>query len=298
MSIRRKTRNRILLLLSLAVVGTGALGGAYFVRRAILNASAMRDREAGMASVKAEDYAKGLQELGNYLARFANRPEAQESRYADALFNYALSRQMVEEPKRAHLMIAVPLWKRYLALPIVIRTQKSEAERVERNEVIIVDLPLLELREARHKLLDAQVGVGWLPEALDTASIILKTEPEHLKSLAVETQVLQQQRKYSEALIAAQAWAAAYPYDLEAHQMVVQLTGQLEPEKANNKYFVYYAEELLKTDPKEPRYALLASLATDQGADLKDRERPFRCSISESPGAAIGPSLGSIYSAG
>jgi hypothetical protein len=126
------------------------LAGAYYIRRGYLNAAALRNRDAGMASVKAENYDQGLVQLGGYLGRFSNRPEQFEARYAEALFNYALSRQMVEEPKGAHLVTAVSLWKRYLAI------QPGNSE-------------------ARHKLLDAQLGLGWVPEALDTAQEILKT---------------------------------------------------------------------------------------------------------------------------
>ena len=139
MSIRRKTRNRLLLLLAISVIGVGGLAGTYYIRRSYLNAWAMREREAGMVSVKAEDYAAGLAQLGHYLGRYSDRSEQFEGRYTDALFNYALSRQMVEEPKMAHLVTAASLWKRYLA----IRPNNAEA---------------------RHQLLDAQLGLGWIPE--------------------------------------------------------------------------------------------------------------------------------------
>ena len=40
MSIRTKTRNRLLLLLAVSVAGGGVLVGAYYVRRGYLNAFA------------------------------------------------------------------------------------------------------------------------------------------------------------------------------------------------------------------------------------------------------------------
>ena len=273
MSIRTKNAHRLLLLLSLAVVGTGALAGTYYARRGYLNASAMHDRELGLAAVKAGDYPSGLTELGHYLGRFAERAEAHEIRYADALFNYALARQMVEEPKEMHLVTAVSLWKRYMAL----RPDNAQPPQ---------------LLEARHWSLDAQMALGWLPEALDTAQDILKTDSNDLKSLSVRTQILHAQRKFPEAQAAAQAWAKAYPHDFDALLMLEQAKSQQDPEHAT-EIFANDAAALLKSEPNEPRFELLASLAADLGIDLTDK-KAASLKLSEAARKALAAEAGNL----
>src|SRR5271154_1581639 len=103
MSLRAKTKRRLLILLSCSVAGAAALGGAYGVRRAVLRSHALHARDIGLAAAKVHDYETALTQLGVYLSRFPND--------ADALYYYSLSRENVEEPNSRNLIQAVGLWR-------------------------------------------------------------------------------------------------------------------------------------------------------------------------------------------
>src|SRR5690606_25216397 len=140
MSIRAKTKKRLLILVLIVTVLSGATVGAYLYRVNQIRQNTLDARVEGQAALEEGDYYTAMHRLGVYVNH--NPKDAQ------ALYQYAQARQQVPEPQAKHILDAVSLYRRVLDLDPT-------------------------HQEARLKLLDLYTSIGYGNEAVDTADAYL-----------------------------------------------------------------------------------------------------------------------------
>jgi tetratricopeptide (TPR) repeat protein len=234
MSLRGKSRRRLLILLSV-VVGLGMVGGlTWFIRLSVLRREAIRSRDEGMVAYKAGDYQSSLKELGVYLGRFPTD--------VDVLLPYAKSRLNVEDSQHSNVGQAILLYQRVLQLRPA-------------------DL------EAQSQLLDLYNSVGHNAEAISTADAIIarpavsKTDLAHAYLVKANAQMRMQ--KLDDAQMTVRKWTEVAPTDLNAR--VIEL--ELVMKKSDARHARDYADQLAAAHPNDDRFQLLRSVAAAVAGD-------------------------------
>jgi len=118
MRLKPKTIRRLTLAGAVVVLTIGVAVALLFVRTAQSQAIADRLRAQGMAAHEAGEHFEALSELGRYLRRVPEDP--------DALLAYARSREAIEEADGRHVLESIGVLQRYLVLRPHDRDSKLE----------------------------------------------------------------------------------------------------------------------------------------------------------------------------
>ena len=224
MSIRSKSRKRLVVLLVSALVAVGLLFGGVSVVKLRRDAARRQGRDAGIAAVQQGDWGHGLELLSKYLAAVPSDSEA--------LYHYAIARSKVPTKDRRHLLDACGA---------MYRVHQIEPEN----------------RDAQQKLLELFTQAGGSTEALATADDVLRREPDNAAAAYLRTLALQQLRRFPEARQTAESLVAAHPDYYEAHRLLLELLNQTGVE---DQKLVEVCRGYQESHPDDPRFRLLMAM--------------------------------------
>ncbi|MCL2645707.1 MAG: tetratricopeptide repeat protein [Phycisphaerales bacterium] len=225
MSMRQKTKRRLIFLLAATVGVALLLGGGYWWRQQRHERQIMDCRNEGLAALQEKNYGVALYKLYTYLQRY--------DRDAEIMLSYVEARTQVEEPNGKHLLDAINMLQRYL--------------QIKPNDLA-----------ARHRLLELYINAGFNSEALATADDLLSRQSNDVTVLKYKTAALTRLRRISEALKVAQETGQIAPLDLDNQATILVL---LSKQGQTPAAVIQHAEELQRKHPSDPRFALLVSIA-------------------------------------
>jgi tetratricopeptide (TPR) repeat protein len=223
--IRAKTKRRLVILLVAGVSFMALAGGAYAVRKAWQRSQALSAGKEGVAAAKAGDYKNALKQIYVYRRKYPNDIEA--------LYYFALARQNVPEPDGGNLLEAASLWRQYVD--------------VKPDDI-----------EARRRLLDLYLNLGFNSESLDEADALLKRVPDDPASLRARAIAFYRLRKFADAQQAIERLTRLKPDDFE--NQLLSFTIQ-SANGATPQQLVAKVVELRKAHPNDVQFALLLSIA-------------------------------------
>lgn len=270
MAIRRKTKQRVSIILAvlLVLVGTGAV---IYVRAANRERARLaRLRQDGLAAYAAGEHARSVVLLGQYL----DKARAQHTD-PEALFAYGRSR-MIHEPTPRHLLESIKVFQTY--------------ERLRPTDA-----------EARRLLLELYPRVGYTEEALKLADDLLGRDPRHVPALRAKARVMRRQaqrgaRKYEDALQAAEELNRVAPGDLDGQFLTLYLLLDLHTDP---KEIVARYEALQQAHPDDARFELLLAQAYDVAREHDKARRMLKTAAAHAAGdpalvAQIVPALDGV----
>ena len=251
MSMRPKSRRRLLLLFTVVFCICVVTGTFAILRIVHLRHVAQKGRLAGLEAIEQQDYPRALQQLGLYLSR---NPED-----VDVLLLYAKARENVEQPNGQHLGQAIALYQRALQL----RPGTPQA---------------------REHLLELYPAVGFNTETIALADNILAEVKDvsadaHAQIVhALQSKVVAQMRmqRLDDAQLTMQKLTLLQPEDLEFRVLELQLLLQ----KSKPQAVFQYASQLASQHPDNPRFMLLKSIAASLCDDNKTATEIVRPLIS------------------
>lgn len=171
MSVRSKSKRRLLILVAGVLALCMAAGGFYVYRKARIRHEFARLRADGLAAARAGDHARVVECLGQYL----RRDPSDEA----VLVEYAKSRLLVPAPRNQHKVQAIMVLRHLVRL---------HPERTD------------ELRT----LLSLYAESGYVTETAETAKLLAAKFPNDPQVLDLEAHALLRLRDYAAALAAAQ----------------------------------------------------------------------------------------------
>ena len=186
MSLRAKTKRRLIVLLVASVAIAASLGGYVALRVGQLRARARHAGDIGMAYAISNDYENALPNLGQYLGRFPDDP--------DALYYCGIAREKID-PRFSTLVEATQYYRRAIQL-----CPPGGAW----------------LTDARRRLLKLYVRIGYNAEAIGAAGALHDALPKDRDALYYKAYAqLQQQNR--DALDTIRQCNDLYPLDFESH---------------------------------------------------------------------------------
>ena len=225
MSMRPKTKRRLIILISALIVISGTVAGLVLLQQHRNEQALMERRRVGMEAFHRGDYSEALYPLSGYLVK---RPRDLEARFA-----FAKSRSEVEDPKVDYL-----------------------GEAIAHLLVYLQDRP--EDGTARHLLLELYYKSGRNAEAIDLATQLLARDPGDIEALRNRSKCQYRLRKFQEALADAEKLNELAPLDLEGQQLTYELFFQLKRPVAE---VLKRAEEARAKHPDDARFELLQAFA-------------------------------------
>lgn len=171
MSVRSKSKRRLLILVAGVLTLCLAAGSFYVYRKARIRQEFARLRAEGLAAAQANDHPRVVDRLGQYL----RRDPSDEA----VLVEYAKSRLLVPAPQNQH---------------------KVQAVMVLRHLVGLYPQRIDELRT----LLSLYAETGYVTETIGAADMVLKRFPNDAQAMDFKARALLRLRQYDEALAAAQ----------------------------------------------------------------------------------------------
>ena len=232
MSVRVKTKRRLMYLATAGVLVAALGGGAYAFRSRSIAAQLVQSRAEGVEALKSGNYEVALHKIGRYVQRNGND--------AEALYQYALAREQVPEANGRHIGQAIAVYRQLLSL---------DPSRLE----------------ARRRLLGLYVDYGFNQEAVDTADAIMSVEAKAQASaedrraaLRGKARALARQRKFDKALDALTEFGKVAPTDLEMQRLALEVM-LARGDPATDA--VERAQRLLGEHPDDARFELLLGIA-------------------------------------
>jgi tetratricopeptide (TPR) repeat protein len=221
----KTTRNRLLILATASTLAVAGVGSAFYLHSRQAEQKLLDARAAGLLLFQQHKYADALPQLGKYIARHQSDP--------DALYAYATSRALTEEPDGRHVIEGMQLLRRYLDLAP-------------------------DNAEARELLLDLYTRAGYSNEAVELADRVLSSRPDDTAALRARYIALGRLRRFDDAIKAVDTYLARNPADLAAHQFKLAL---LDVSKAPPEKFQAHADLVAKTlGPTDPRAMLVQAM--------------------------------------
>jgi Tfp pilus assembly protein PilF len=226
MSIRPKTKRRVVTLALVAALVIVAAIGLYRYRMWQADQKIAQIKTEGMAAFNAGDYPTAIDKLSVYVTKHKSDTEA--------LMAFAIARSKVPTLDYSYIAQAINIAHHYCDL--------------QPNDVA-----------AQHFLLELEApNSAYAAVALDQAHDLLKGNPSDLTALKAIAQIQTRERKFDEALDAAQRYSDSNPTDLEMQQRVLFLMQALGKEPAD---IHARADALQKKYPNDPRYLLVQAMA-------------------------------------
>lgn len=231
MSLRPKTKRRLLVLLAGAVLITGSVTVVVKVQLRRHEATRLQYRGKAMDAYARGDYAGALEGFKRYLSN--------ESTDAEAIYAYGVSRSLVPRADFAHLSEAKSIFGRYLEL----RPGETRAQ---------------------HQLLDIYQKLNYDAEALSLADALLAKEANDVPALKARSKALARQGKNEDALAASMRVNERAPESLHDQKRTYMLMKQL---KRPDVEIIARAESMLKAHSSDPKFELLRAFAASLAGD-------------------------------
>ena len=247
MTVREKTRRRVLILMAVLILAGCGLGGLYVRRQAQRSQRAQEHRAEGIAAFEEGRYRDALDGLGHYLKR--------NEQDVEVMYRYAQARLRVPASGNAHIPRAIGVLQRVLQLE--------------------PDYP-----RARHDLLDLYVQVRYSSEALDLAEAILARDPVDHEALRAKAICLARLRRFDQALPFARQSLEADGSDLAMQLLFLDILKQLDrpvPE------LVAWAQNLRDAHPDDPLFELVLGHAYRLAYDRKNAIKWLRSAAAHAP---------------
>jgi len=225
MSIRAKTRRRLVVVLLVAIAVVAASSAFVAVRHGQIKADYEQKRAAGIAAAQAGDHAQALKLLGQYLRRNGDDYEA--------LYHYATARRYVPAEDHSHLAAAADALRR------VVEHDPDD-------------------RPARDELLELYMQIGRSTEAGAIADQILADQPNDAEALYAKAIVELGLNRNGPALAFAEQLIAAHPEHYKAHQLALQL---LHMAGSTPEQIIARAQQFRTDHPGDRRFDVLLAFA-------------------------------------
>ncbi|MGA2441096.1 MAG: tetratricopeptide repeat protein [Tepidisphaeraceae bacterium] len=240
MTIRPKTKRRVLILITVLAIFSGAVAWLYSYRMGIAEGKLELDKQLGMAAYRKGDYPTAVDKLSEYINHEQKRPHNQLD--PEALLAFANARAKVPTKNEDYIVLAIKTLQWYCTL-------------------------VPENAQAKDQLLEMEAAhANFAPDVLARANDILRSNPNDLVALKAIAQVNVAQKKYADAAPAARRYVELAPTDLDMQRInfeIMQATGV--PAADMQKY----ADALRAKYPTDPRFKIVKAWAYSFG-----RSRP------------------------
>lgn len=247
MSVKAKTRKRLVVLMT-AAVGLTALGGgawAYHLHRkaAWLNS----ERALGMEAAQRDDAVATVKHLAAWLGRHPNDVEA--------LTAYAKERMLVESPDNSHVWDTITKLRRLVEL-------QPDADGPRRD------------------LMRLYARYGFATEALDTADAILAKKAGDVEAIKLKLGALIRLRRWEEAYGTTEGWAKLEPSNPEP---VLRAMGLMAQMNRPAKEIQDRAKAVAAKDPTSPLSQLLVGVSYALTDDIPSAQKLMKQAAAQKP---------------
>lgn len=228
MTIRPKTKRRVLILIVVSVLIVAGGAAFYGYRQKQIHGQYMDTRALAMKAYEQQHYSEAIPLFSKYSARYPNDKEA--------LYAFAISREKVPEADGSHISHGITLFRHYLELD----PGNSDAQ---------------------HKLLDLESPrSSYAGEAINLANEILQSNPKDLDAIKAITQcrLEQGEAQYPEALKYSLMYNDLNPTDLEMQTRTLQILHAMHKPGSE---IAKRANDLLAKNPHDPRFLVLKSVS-------------------------------------
>lgn len=225
MSIRAKTKRRLLILTGGSAAVLAMLVGLYLYRMTQIEQEMAEHLELGMEAMEAEDYPTALDHLREYRRR--NRDDV------EVAYQLATAAQQVERPQGRHLSEAIAIYQDLL-------------ERDPSHE------------QAQRELLELYVQVRFDVEAIELADRLLQRFPDDAEIMRHKVTSLIRLRRLDEALELAEQAVELEPTHLPTHERVLEILRRLD---RPGEDLVAWAQQYHEQYPEDPQFEALLGFA-------------------------------------
>jgi Flp pilus assembly protein TadD len=262
MSVRSKTKRRVIILAASAVVAVALLGGGYVFRKAQIRKDYMGSRERGIAAFNAGNYGTAVGELGRYIGRYGTDADA---RY---YFGEAVKRSDPGDGRN------------YMAA--IFNLRQFVGARPERKDV------WLELAT-----LNSQVGRN--TESIEAAGHVLEGGKSDIEALRARARAYAGLREFKAALADAEKCAELDPNDVGTQVRIFQLYRELSQKdkilQRAQKYFADFSGDANSELLMSVAYSLMDEFTPEQ------REAAWKLALRVDPDKKLIETLGRSISA-
>ncbi len=236
MTIRPKTKRRLLILLTGLLVFSGAVAWLYAYRMRVAESKLQLDKQVGMAAYRSGDYQTAIDKLAEYISHEQQRDHGQLD--PEALLAFANSRAKVPTKNDDYIVLAISNLRQYCSL-VPENTQ-------ERDHLLEMEAP----------------SPAYEPDALARANDLLKNNPNDLVALKAIAQIQVRERKFQEAAPAADRYTQLSPADLDMQRLNFEIMQALSrPALEMHRR----ADALHAKYPADPRFLIIQAWAYDYG---------------------------------
>jgi tetratricopeptide (TPR) repeat protein len=232
MTIRPKTKRRLLILLTGAALLSVAMAWLYSYRIAIAERKLIQDKQVGIDAYSNGDYQTAIDKLTEYI----NHEQKRDPQEMDpqALLAFANARAKIPTQNEDYIVTAVTTLRRYCVL-------------------VPNDL------HAKEQLVEMEAPYSsYTPDALSRASDLLKTNPDDLAALKATAEINFRQQKFNDAAPAAQRYVELAPTDLDLQRIYFQI---MQSTSHPTSELLKHADDLLAKYPADPRFKIVKALA-------------------------------------
>jgi tetratricopeptide (TPR) repeat protein len=245
MTIRPKTKRRLLILLTGTVIFFVAVAWLYSYRIAIAQRKILADKQIGLNAYHDGDYQTAIDKLTEYI----DHQQKRDPREMDpqALLAFASARAKVPTKNQDYIVTAVTMLRRYCIM-------------------------VPEDTQAREQLVEMEAPFSsYTPDALSRAGDILQNNPDDLVALKATAEINFRTQKYEAAAPAVRRYLELSPTDLDLQKIYFQvMQSTSRPPEEMQKH----ADDLLAKYPADPRFKIVKALAYYYGRnDLKTPEQ-------------------------
>src|SRR5258706_6365911 len=238
MTVRAKTKFRLLILLASVALLIGAAATVYGVRKRHTRQLYAARRVLGMTQYKNGDFVDAVVILGPVIRR---EEYAQD---AEAIYAFAESRKRVETPDGKYLRDAMTMLQRVLSI------------QPERADV-------------KSELLDLYTQLGYNFEAVELAKKLLDKNPRDLEALRAKARGLAASQKSDEALAVCKEFNAIAPLDLEMRILSLEVLRDLR----RRPQILDQVQDLLAKYPNDGKVELIAAFAFTLVEEIPETQR-------------------------
>jgi tetratricopeptide (TPR) repeat protein len=232
MTIRPKTKRRLLILLSGAVLFTGGITWLYAYRMRVADGKLQVDKQVGLDAYRAGDYQTALDKLTEYI----NHEQKREGSRVDpaAMLAFANARAKVPTKNGDFIVLAIRALQGYCAMV------PDNAQ--EHDHLLEMEAPY----------------PAYAPDVMARANEVLRRNPDDLVALKAIAQIYVRERKFQEAAPAADRCAQLAPTDLDMQRMNFEIMRALgRPASEMHRH----ADALLAKYPADPRFMIVKAWA-------------------------------------
>jgi tetratricopeptide (TPR) repeat protein len=236
MTIRPKTKRRLLILLVGAALFSVVIAWLYSYRIAIAERKLLDDKQAGLEAYRNGDYPTAIDKLREYI----NHEQKRDPQEMDpqALLAFATSSAKVPGKNQDYIVTAVTTLRRYCVM-------------------------MPDDVHAREQLVEMEAPYAtYTPDALSRANDLLKSNPDDLPALKAVAEINFRQQKFEDAAPAVKRYVELAPTDLELQKIYFQVMQSMSHPTAELQQ---HADDLLTKYPADPRFRIVKAMALYYG---------------------------------